>query len=317
LALVSRLWMMKGSELASSSRSRLIQELEYSRRLGLKAFQTLVAGLDPAELDLVWDEYSPIFTQLITAQQDAGRRASLAYLTVAGVAMGYPVARALLPAEAATRVGRLPSGMPVAALVSTVPVAVAHRVQNGATVEEAWQKSLGYLTSAVSDAVHTESRNVMTDVLKSESVSFDDYDERVRAWRQEIADDRAMGDSRFETSLSDMVRYARVPSPNACPFCLLLATRGAIYFRDSFSSSDASSRRFNGDGGARVHFNCRCTLIAEPLPGAFDGTVFGDAKQFETATWKDTRKQTEYNLSTFVKKKTVLAGQGSSYVLAS
>jgi hypothetical protein len=311
---------MKGSELASSSRSRLIQELEYSRRMGLKAFQTLVAGLDPAELDLVWDEYAPVFTQLITAQQDAGRRASLAYLTVAGVAMGYPVARALLPAEAASRVGRLPSGMPVAALVSTVPVAVAHRVQNGATVEEAWQKSLGYLTSAVSDAVHTESRNVMTDVLKAETVSYDEADARVQQWRQEIADDeyaRRMGRSGFSSSLSDMVRYARVPSPNACPFCLLLATRGAIFFKDSFSSSDSSSRRFNGDGGARVHFNCRCTLIAEPLPGAFDGTVFGDAKQFESATWKDTRRETEYKLSTFVKKKTVLPGQGSSYVLAS
>ena len=308
---------MKGSELASSSRSRLIRELEYARRLGLKAFQTLVAGLDPADLDSVWDEYAPVFTQLITAQQNAGRRSSLAYLTVAGVAMGYPVAKALLPAESVTRVGRLPSGMPVAALVSTVPVAVAHRVQNGATVEEAWQKSLGYLTSAVSDAVHTESRNVMTDVLKAETVS---YEERVEAWRQEIADDdfaRKMGRSGFSSSLADMVRYARVPSPKACPFCLLLATKGAIFFRDSFSSSDSSSRRFNGDGGARVHFNCKCVMIAEPLPGAFDGTVFGGAKQFETATWKDTRKETEYLLATFVKKKTLLPASGSSYVLAS
>ena len=295
---------MKGSELASSSRSRLIRELEYARRLGLKAFQTLVAGIDPADLDAVWDEYAPVFTQLITAQQDAGRRASLAYLAVAGVAMGYPVGRALLPAESATRVGRLPSGMPVAALVSTVPVAVAHRVEYGATVEEAWQKSLGYLTSAVSDAVHTESRNVMTDVLKAETVEFEESEEF------------DLSDLEFRRP-ADMTRYSRVPSPNACPFCLLLATKGPRFYKDSFSSGRASSRRFNGAGGARVHFNCRCVMIAEPSVGAFKDVVFGNAKQYEAATWRDTRREIEYNVATFVKKKTLLPGQGSSYVLAS
>lgn len=45
-------------------------------------------------------------------------------------------------------------------------------------------------------------------------------------------------------------RYARVPEPGACPFCLMLGARGAVYSKDSVF----------GEQG-RYHDNCRCLGI--------------------------------------------------------
>lgn len=52
----------------------------------------------------------------------------------------------------------------------------------------------------------------------------------------------------------DGTRYARVPEPGACPFCLMLASRGAVYGREAIEESD------------RWHDNCRCSVV-EVGPG--------------------------------------------------
>jgi hypothetical protein len=57
-------------------------------------------------------------------------------------------------------------------------------------------------------------------------------------------DDRALG-------------YARKTDSKPCHFCALLASRGAVYKRDSF---DQASQRFSGDGVAKTHDNCQCTM---------------------------------------------------------
>lgn len=47
-------------------------------------------------------------------------------------------------------------------------------------------------------------------------------------------------------------KYARVPEPGACPFCLMLASRGAVYTRDTvLKASNMGS----------YHDNCRCLGI--------------------------------------------------------
>lgn len=51
------------------------------------------------------------------------------------------------------------------------------------------------------------------------------------------------------------VAYARVPRPDCCSFCAVLASRGAVYQRDSFDQSDP---RFIGPGEIKVHDTCRC-----------------------------------------------------------
>lgn len=61
------------------------------------------------------------------------------------------------------------------------------------------------------------------------------------------------------------IGYARVVDADPCPFCAMLASRGAVtgdglYKSDSFDQSNA---RFRGDGLFKVHDGCDCTL--EPV----------------------------------------------------
>lgn len=58
------------------------------------------------------------------------------------------------------------------------------------------------------------------------------------------------------------VGYARVVDDNPCPFCAMLASRGAVYRSDSFEDSNGL---FSGDGRFKVHPGCGCTL--EPIYG--------------------------------------------------
>lgn len=64
------------------------------------------------------------------------------------------------------------------------------------------------------------------------------------------------------------VGWARVTADDACYFCAMLASRGAVYRHDSFdvptrAGRTASDPRFTGGGDAKVHDSCRCTL--EPV----------------------------------------------------
>ena len=47
-------------------------------------------------------------------------------------------------------------------------------------------------------------------------------------------------------------RWARIPEPDACAFCMMLATRGAVY----------ASAESAGDGINRYHSRCRCDVVA-------------------------------------------------------
>ncbi len=51
--------------------------------------------------------------------------------------------------------------------------------------------------------------------------------------------------------------YARVTRANCCFYCAMLASRGAVYKKDSFDASDA---RFEGAGTAKVHDTCQCGM---------------------------------------------------------
>lgn len=66
----------------------------------------------------------------------------------------------------------------------------------------------------------------------------------------------------FENSREDRVAlgWIRVTKANPCYFCALLASRGLQYrpfSEDSFANSDS---RFSGDGNAKVHDDCGCSL---------------------------------------------------------
>lgn len=55
----------------------------------------------------------------------------------------------------------------------------------------------------------------------------------------------------------EAVGWARVLNVDPCYFCAMLASRGAVYKRDSFDRSNGS---FEGEGVAKVHDGCRCGL---------------------------------------------------------
>jgi hypothetical protein len=51
--------------------------------------------------------------------------------------------------------------------------------------------------------------------------------------------------------------YVRVTKDKPCFFCAMLASRGLVFAKDSFDISDP---RFTGDGTAKVHDHCTCSL---------------------------------------------------------
>lgn len=73
------------------------------------------------------------------------------------------------------------------------------------------------------------------------------------------------------------VGYIRITKDEPCAFCLMLASRGPVYKKDSFDRSDP---RFTGPGEHKVHDACGCGL--QPLYG---GT--------STRHWTDQARQAE------------------------
>lgn len=59
---------------------------------------------------------------------------------------------------------------------------------------------------------------------------------------------------------SVMKGWIRVTDADPCAFCAMLASRGPVYKRGSFSRKDP---RFTGPGTAKVHDNCGCSI--EPV----------------------------------------------------
>ncbi|MBV7302926.1 EndoU domain-containing protein [Corynebacterium sp. TAE3-ERU2] len=64
----------------------------------------------------------------------------------------------------------------------------------------------------------------------------------------------------IQSNIADGMMFARVPEPGACDFCLMLASRGAVYSADTAGMTEAS----------RFHDHCRCIAMevgpSAPLP---------------------------------------------------
>ncbi|SCX06811.1 VG15 protein [Corynebacterium jeikeium] len=62
-------------------------------------------------------------------------------------------------------------------------------------------------------------------------------------------------DTMVKTCERDGTGYARIPEPGACHFCLMLASRGAVYAKDTVVTTNMMSR---------YHDHCRCLGIEAP-----------------------------------------------------
>lgn len=65
----------------------------------------------------------------------------------------------------------------------------------------------------------------------------------------------------WQATVRDGTLYARIPSPGSCSFCLLLASRGAVYSRENVLSSKKMKV---------YHDNCRCLAVEAPGSSAED-----------------------------------------------
>ena len=70
--------------------------------------------------------------------------------------------------------------------------------------------------------------------------------------------------------------YVRVTKAKPCFFCAMLASRGLRYRAFKADSFDLSDARFTGDGDAKVHDNCGCSL--KPVYANNDPLVAATAK---------------------------------------
>lgn len=124
-------------------------------------------------------------------------------------------------------------------------------------------------------------------------------------------------DTIVHNAIADRIKvgWARTPEPGACGFCLMLASRGAVYASKSTASSvggrsgfDPSTRRFRDDGtlerqghgahivrrrgnqriGSSFHDHCRCT----PAP-VFEDQQVPDINTRLQQVWRDNKRGTD------------------------
>ncbi|MFZ9392592.1 MAG: hypothetical protein ACO28P_01430 [Ilumatobacteraceae bacterium] len=311
-----------GSEFVAQQRLTLIRTLEKSRVEGVALLSRMMRGVSATNIDRVWPLLAPVVERLILAQQRQGRSVTLAYVAALGAGMGLGLVRARPPQASVLRDGLLPSGMRVSTLVYSMPMAIQHRLELGQPANVAWHHSLSSVVRAVNEGAHAEARLTTSDVLKAGGVDWDaldaEFDAKIEALRGAskdsdayIAEQRRL--MRNKSAKQKMMmgwglsngdpwatRYIRVPSAGACSFCLMLANRGPVYYKDSFTHARANHlgpRRFRANGDAMAHANCRCVLMPEPSPGAYKGVRLGDPEWYEGKVWTDPVSKRKYDLS--------------------
>ena len=89
----------------------------------------------------------------------------------------------------------------------------------------------------------------------------------------------------IDSAVSDRIKvgWARTPEPGACGFCLMLASRGAVYRSKSTASIAGNGPRV----GQSYHDNCRCT----PAP-VFEGEPVPEINQRLQQIWRDNKAGT-------------------------
>lgn len=114
----------------------------------------------------------------------------------------------------------------------------------------------------------------------------------------------------WNATVAAHTRYARLPGPKACAFCLMLASRGAVYTKETVLTTRGG--RGKRPEGLRFHDRCDCTAIEaysiDDLPQAiidlrdewYQATYRADgqpkANQFKA--WKEYIAQTRPNNET-------------------
>lgn len=308
------------SESLVDARAVAIRELELARTQGVRAITDLLALLTPDNFDDLWPIIAPLMNQTMEMQQDSGRRAMQAFASVSAMSAGLPLMRVALPDSTRMRDGRLPSGMPWGRLIGSQPLAVKHRIDNGMSAVEAVSRAQGQMQTIVNSQAFSTFRDTAFDFVTSDGPTPDGMFE-IKETRQEYLQRRQ--DEFYERmeflrgSIDGRLfqRYARVPEPGACPFCMMLATKGAVYYGADTQSTRVGGRQIgfrgaNRYGGNkphewRAHNNCRCSMFPVPSARAMKDVHGVDETYFneKNSVWKDTKTGREYDLRAILARK--------------
>lgn len=111
------------------------------------------------------------------------------------------------------------------ALRVTGPINIKHRISRGEDPEKAKRNALVDASGSASRHVNNGGRSTLLTVVQNDKV--------------------ALG-------------WIRITDANPCSFCAMLASRGPVYKKQSFSESDP---RFSGPGEVKVHDHCQCSVM--------------------------------------------------------
>lgn len=193
-------------------------------------------------------------------------RATLNELTSANRALSEGSKRALRQLFAG-----LPTGDPYAtrdALLEAVPAIVDQYGDLTASVAMEWFEDVYGLPAALGSYVDAE--QVEASVRYRAGHLFEDNPALTLAG---IANDldkfvkQPGRDSLLESSRKHGLRFARVPKGKTCSFCLMLASRGAVYVSEETAGKEGSGNRYHGG-------NCDCSVmpvrVGEEYPDGYD-----------------------------------------------
>lgn len=268
--------------------------LEYVRRWGIQAALAAYAYADVRRLDDTMPTVAGVF-------QIAYGQAVIAALDATDEYMGLAAAWNGADYRANWYLGRpdvmttLPSGQPVAEWMAYAAAGIKALIGQGMDPAEALAVSQARAVEVAASAPLQKARSTtwnrfLADALVSQR---DVHPRRLSPWTDEVEVYANLWDGRTRREYpGTWQRWQRVPSPGACGFCLMLATRSnytsadaAMYAggaegrenamshrRDGKFRRSGVSRRLGGsmESGERYHRHCRCTVrqVAVGTPAA-------------------------------------------------
>ena len=151
------------------------------------------------------------------------------------------------------RPGQLRGGEDAADILARVPYAMKWGVKEGLTPERALALGQARVSRVLGTEAHAVARNYTNEFVSQvhgpepRALSARERAERLERFTSRDGDLPTYGE---EVDSSTFKQWRRVPRPGACDFCLMLATRGAVY----------ATRRsaLRGADGRKYHQFCRC-----------------------------------------------------------
>ena len=203
--------MIEGAPSAATV-DRFDSAVEDARRLTGLRLDTLTRAVVDQGDTVGWARLEVLGTRAIVEGQTVAIGATSHYLTSTLADNGIASA----PVQVPVRPGVLASGRPVAGMLAITPDVVAARVDGGASFADALAASAKYLAMAGASDVQRIKRDGPLSA--------------------------GLADPRF-------ARFRRVAAGDTCSFCLMLATRGAVYLT---RESAGEARRY--------HHRCDCRI---------------------------------------------------------